>query len=493
MLIYDYARAAYPAVAVETVEDDRVLSVVLDELAQLGGKLHDEYQVWRTDATGHIECVSGGKRDTVHKKTSYGDAFSLAAAQPGRVALVVYDWHHLAANPGQYRALKSAAALLKATGSILILVAPSWSLPAELRHDVPVTRLPLPTREQLSEALSRIKEDMNGAAKNVDDARLLDAATGLTAAEAENAFALAASAKGISGELVEAEKIRLIRASGHLEIGRAVPVEQVGGLDELKRYMTEQVIPWRADLDLRARGILMVGVPGVGKSLAAKACASMLKVPVLRLDIGRLMGSLVGQSESGMRAALELAEAVAPCVLWVDEIEKGVGGHASSANTDGGTTLRMVGHFLTWLQEHQADILTVATCNDYSKLPAELTRAGRFSERFFLDVPTAAERRAIAEVHIGRLGLERVYAAAIPDMTADWTGAEIEELIISAARLSGRVLSESALKSAAQDIRPLCKVRGKEIAELREWGTANLRRANSLPPAQATGRKVGVH
>jgi len=273
--------------------------------------------------------------------------------------------------------------------------------------------------------------------------------------------------------------MKLVRQSGYLEVSRSAAARDLGGLGGLRSYVEDEVIPSAHDPALRVRGLLLVGVPGTGKSLAARVAGGLLSWPVLRCDIAALKGSLVGQSEHQMRAALRLAEAVAPCVLYLDEVEKAVGGYASSAHTDSGVTLGMVGALLTWLQEHQAAVITIATCNDYAKLPAELTRAGRFDERFFVDLPTCAERIEIARVHLARYGACASLAEAVADLSADWTGAEIEALVRSAARRSRRQIDAAALTAAAATIRPISRVRAREIQELREWGQANLRRANS--------------
>lgn len=194
-----------------------------------------------------------------------------------------------------------------------------------------------------------------------------------------------------------------------------------------------------------------------------------------------------------MRAALQLAEAVSPCVLFLDEVEKAVGGYASSAQSDSGVTLGMVGLLLGWLQEHKAQIITVATCNDYAKLPAELTRAGRFDERFFVDLPSRAEREQISEIHLEKLGCvgdRDIFSLHIAALSEGWTGAEIEQLCKSAARRGLRHLSEDLIQTCAADIKPLSRVRAAEIASLREWGRAQLRVANTAEVEIKIGRKL---
>jgi SpoVK/Ycf46/Vps4 family AAA+-type ATPase len=245
------------------------------------------------------------------------------------------------------------------------------------------------------------------------------------------------------------------------------------------------------DNQLRVRGILLLGVPGVGKSLASRVAGSLLSWPVLRCDISGLKGSLVGQSEGNMRAALKLAEAVSPCVLYLDEVEKAVGGYASSAQSDSGVTLGMVGTLLTWLQEHQSPILTIATCNDYSKLPAELTRAGRFDERFFVDLPCKTERIDIAAIHLHKFGCMGGWSEVIADLTEEWTGAEIEQLVKSVSRRTDRKPNIEVIAVVSKEIKPISRVRGNEINKLREWGRSQLRIANTVENDTRPARKVG--
>ena len=484
MNLLHYKRAAFPAVAVETAEDERFLRNVL---------AIKDAPVFSISAIGGLrDCRTA---EVVNKQAQFPQAFAYAAANPG-VVLVVYDFQHVIRNPGAYRSLKDCFPALKDLGSLVVLVAPAWALPAELAHDVPVLQFDLPTRDHLSRALQVVAEGAGVTVTAADEVGLLDAAAGLSLMEAENAFALSlVQDKALIPGTVEREKMRLVRSSGYLEVSPAADPASVGGLDGLKNYIAGEVLPCKGNDLLRVRGVLLVGVPGTGKSLASRAAGAMLGWPVVRMDVGALKGSLVGQSESNMRSALKLADAIAPCVLWLDEIEKGVGGHASSAQSDGGTTLGMIGQLLTWLQEHSSPVLVVATCNDYSKLPAELTRAGRFDERFFVDLPSESERVEIAAVHLKKYyRFDAKLADEAGKLSRSWTGAEIEQLIKSAARRSmGRDMGVADLQAAAADIRPISQVKEAEITALRDWAKGTLRPANSqAAPKAAAGRRVEV-
>jgi hypothetical protein len=473
----DYAAAGYPAVAIETPEEERIVALLLT--------LFDQRPAASIAAVGGLRDLR--KASAIDARAVYPLAFAWAAGGQDRL-LVVRDWQHICRQPAAYRPLLDALAACKAAGSLIVLLAPAWELPAELEHDVPVVRAPRPTREQLAAALDVVVSSVAGAKLDAGlRERLLDAASGLTLQEAESAFALAAT-HGFSPDIVEREKLSLIRQSGYMEISAPLPADRIGGVAGLRDYIATELLPAASDTELCPRGVLLVGVPGTGKSLAAKVISGLLGWPLLRLDIGRLKGSLVGESERQMRDALALVDAVAPAVLWLDEIEKGVGGYASSALTDGGTTLSMIGTLLTWMQEHTSRVLVVATCNDYHKLPPELTRAGRFDERFFVDLPVLSERREIAAIHLSRFGCRDAAAIETLATVSDgWTGAEIEQCVISAARRTQRRITADAIREAAAYIRPISRVRADEIRELRQWAADSLRPAGGDMPAPGAG------
>ena len=475
-----YKHAAFPAVCIETVEEERILKYVRDM---------QDSNVYSISATGGLWDVH--KNELTDKSADYRKAFSYVANLESAI-LVVFDYQHIVRNAGGYRALKNCFADLKDKGSMIALIAPFWQLPAELSHDVPILQFDLPTRDQLKSALDIVSS--GAEVKVTEEDKLLDASAGLALQEAENALALSLVEKQkFDASTVEREKMRLVKSSGFLEVTTPVSPSEVGGLVNLKKYIKNEVVPSWHDNLLRVRGVMMVGVPGTGKSLTAKACGAILGCPVLKMDISALKGSLVGQSESNLRQALKLADAVAPCILYIDEIEKGVGGYASSANSDGGTTLAMVGSLLNWMQEHTTSVIVLATCNDYSKLPAELTRAGRFDERFFVDLPSLSERESIATIHLKKYAsASNAFAVSIADMTNEWTGAEIEQLIKSAARQTGRNITKEALEAASAEIKPISRVRADEISKLRDWAKSTLRLANTVEAKAEKTRKVMV-
>lgn len=479
-----YKNAAFPCLAVETCEEERFIKNIC------ALKSTPSYSI---SATGGIRDLKTG--DWTDKSANFQKAFGFISAQDAAI-LCVFDLQAIIKNPAVYRALKDCFADLKHKGSMIILIAPAWQLPAELSHDVPILQFDLPTRDQLGRALDVVS---TSAGVDVDNREsLLDSAAGLALQEAENAFALSLVAdKALIPATVEKEKMRLVKSSGLLEVSSVCPVDQIGGLQNLKTYINDEVLPSKGDDMLRVRGVLLVGVPGTGKSLASRVFGSLLGWPVCRMDVGSLKGGIVGQSESNMRQALKLVDAIAPTVLWLDEIEKGVGGHASSAQSDGGTTLGMIGQLLTWLQEHTTAVICVATCNDYAKLPAELTRAGRFDERFFVDLPSKEERAEIAKVHLAKYAAvsnDEKAAEHIASITDSWTGAEVEQLVKSAARKSGKKISAGVLELCAKDIKPIARVKADEITKLRDWAKDTLRLANTpVAAGDKSSRKVSIN
>jgi hypothetical protein len=476
----DYANGGFPAIAIATQDENRAMSSVASALSSGGYKTN----LWIISATGGLRDLR--TKAAIDPAASYAVAFDRTANTP-KTLLIVLDFQHVIKNAPMYRALLNALPRCKSNGveSMIALFAPSWNLPAEIKNSIPVLSDPLPSREELGISLNTCARSLEYNVPDAERIVLLNGASGLTWDQAEGAFALAWTGERFDPQVVIGEKMKLVKQSGYLEVIQPVDPSELGGLGLLREYITEEVLP-NADTDLRIRGLLFVGTPGCGKSLTARVVGAMLRVPVLKCDIGSLMSHGVGDSEAAMRSVLQLVDAVAPCVLFLDEAEKGVGGHASSAQSDGGTTLRLVGTLLTWQNDHDSEVLTIATVNDYSKLPAEMTRAGRFDATFFVDLPTRAERVDIAQVHLNKFSKSKSkeHAQTIADLTPNWTGAEIAEMVRSAARRTGKKFTAGCFEEAAKHIKPISLTRKSEIDALRAWGTGNLRPANS-PEIQA--------
>jgi hypothetical protein len=396
------------------------------------------------------------------------------------------------------RKLKEIALHLKNSFKTIILVSSVLEMPAELEKEITVLNFPLPTHEDLAELLDKIVADVKQFKQvkiELDDAgreRLLQAALGLTLGEAENVFAkLIVKDERLSGDNISevfAQKQQIIRKSGLLEYYAASETfAQVGGLSVLKEWLAKRSVaftPEARDFGLPApKGIMMLGVQGCGKSLCAKAVSSLWQLPLLRFDMGRMFGSLVGSSEENARRAISVAESVAPAILWVDEIDKAFAGIQGSGGTDGGTTARVLGTFLTWLSEKTAPVFVVSTANDISQLPPELLRKGRFDEIFFVDLPSTEERQEIFRIHLERRGRNPANfdSNALALASKDFSGAEIEEAVISGlfdAFYAGEELTtQYVLNGLAQTV-PLAKTMDEHINRLRSWAEGRARNAS---------------
>ena len=396
------------------------------------------------------------------------------------------------------RKLKEIALHLKNSFKTIVLISPVMEIPIELEKEVTVLNYPLPAREDLNGLLDKIIADVKQFKQvviDLDDAgreRLLSAALGLTLGEAENVFAkIIVKEERLSGENVNevfSEKQQIIRKSGLLEDrASGESFAHVGGLAILKDWLNKRALAFSADaraFGLPApKGILMLGVQGCGKSLCAKAVSNQWQLPLLRFDMGRMFGSLVGSSEENVRRAIAVAESVAPAILWVDEIDKAFAGAQGSAAADGGTTARVFGTFLTWLSEKTAPVFVVATANDISQLPPELLRKGRLDEIFFVDLPSRAERLEVFRIHLHKRGRNPAQfdLEALADAGKDFSGAEIEEAINSAlydAFYTGTdITTQHILNSLSQTV-PLARTMDEQINRLRTWAQGRARNAS---------------
>ena len=327
-----------------------------------------------------------------------------------------------------------------------------------------------------------------------DKEKLSKAALGLTMQEAENAFALAMVNDGKLNKqdisVILEEKMQVIRKTGLLEfIQSDLGIEDIGGLDNLKKWLLKRNNSWSEKAKRYCipapKGVLVTGIPGCGKSLTAKAMSTIWQLPLLKLDIGKIFSGIVGSSEENMRKAINTIEAVAPAILWVDEIEKGLS-NATSSN-DSGVSSRIFGTLLTWMQEKTAPVFVIATANNISKLPPELLRKGRFDEIFFVDLPTLNERKEIFKVHLNkRLKDEFVcknikpndegFINYLAEKTEGFIGSEIEQVVISSlcdAFFENRPVEAYDFEKAIENTVPLSTTQKEQIISLRQW--ANIR------------------
>lgn len=383
----------------------------------------------------------------------------------------------------------------------IIMTSPIMKMPKILEKEFAVLDLPLPDRGDIRAQLKGIASKYR--ISDPDDAnQILDAVRGLGATEIRNAFAKAAvQHKKITAEeipfLID-EKEQIIRKSGHLTFVRTdEEMDSVGGLEKLKDWLRlrkhafgEQA---RAAKLNAPKGVLLLGVPGTGKSLCAKAVAREWQKPLLRLDMGRIFSSGVGDSEANMRNAIKTAEGLAPCVLWIDEIEKGVSSGAGG-ELDGGTSARVFGSFLTWMQEKQKEVFVFATANNISRLPPEMLRKGRFDEIFFVDLPDTKARKEIFNIHLRRKNQDADASDELLGETEGFSGSEIEAVVNEALFHSYKpgqnpVVRADFLLAAAKEITPLSSTMEYTIDKLRQWAKHRCRTASGgespkVPPAK---------
>jgi SpoVK/Ycf46/Vps4 family AAA+-type ATPase len=411
--------------------------------------------------------------------------------EPG--IFVFKDLHPFVDNPAVTRWLRDAIASFKGTQKVLILMSPLQQVPIELEKEVVVLDYPLPSISELNQVLSQQLEQIRPRRITTEvREKLLKAALGLTRDEAEKVYRKAQVTTGKltedEVEIILSEKKQLIRRNGILEyIEEDETLDSIGGLEELKRWLKQ-----RSDaFTERAReyglpqpkGMLILGVPGCGKSLIAKTTARLWSLPLLRLDMGRVYdGSMVGRSEANLRNALKTAESISPAILFIDELDKAFAGGAGSADSDGGTSSRIFGSFLTWMQEKKSPVFVMATANRVERLPGEFLRKGRFDEIFFVDLPNAEERKAIFQIHLTkrRSDISRFDLDQLSNIADGFSGAEIEQAVVAAmyeAFAQDREFTQLDIIAAIKSTLPLSKTMNEQVTALRDWARQRARPA----------------
>ncbi|MER7441569.1 AAA family ATPase [Micromonospora avicenniae] len=538
-------KARFPILYVESYEEHRVVGEVT-AVARDAALVRTPRAVWTWSATEGLVQPDGSPRKGT---TDPEDALNAALRIDEPSVLIFKDLHAAhgggdrTGSPGVVRRLRDVALAFKSgpVARALVLVSPVLRIPVELEKDVTIVDFSLPSEAEVRLVLEgmiaancasgRIRIGLDDVGRE----RLAKAALGLTLQEAENAFARAMVNDGVLDlediALVHEEKRQTVRKSGLLEfVDVNVELADVGGLENLKRWLAKRDNSWlaeAAEYGLPApRGVLITGVPGCGKSLTAKAVAATWGLPLLRLDIGRVFSGIVGSSEQNLRNAIRTAEATSPCVLWVDEIEKGFPGGGAGGG-DSGTSSRVFGTFLTWLQEKTEPVFVIATANNIESLPPEMLRKGRFDEIFFVDLPTSAERAAIWAVHIskrltrsavaGGLTIDDALLKELSVLSEGYSGAEIEQAVIAGlfdAFSERRPLRKDDLVHGVMNMVPLSVTQAERISAIRAWaevravaataaedwdlrgraGTTNAstvaNRPGDAPPRNAGGRSV---
>lgn len=462
-------------------------------LAKAAASARSQIRFW--DCAAGITELDGRVVETLQDPQA---ALNLIQSTKDRMVFVMRDLHKWLGDPVTLRMVKSLAKELQASppgeARSLILLTTSQEVPPELPNAT-VIDWPLPDREEVGrlfdDVMSSVDETIQAASVASRD-KSIDAAIGLTVDEAANCFAKSiVKSRKVDPVMVTGEKKKVIAREKLLEWFEPDPrgLAGIGGLDLLKSWLDKRLLafsPEARDFGLLApRGVLLVGVSGCGKSLTAKCMASAWGMPLLRLDMGGLKSKFVGESEANVRKAMRIAEAVSPCVMWIDEIEKALAGSTGSQG-DGGVSSDALGVLLNWMQERTGSVFVIATANDVSALPPELLRKGRFDELFFVDLPTSTERAAIVKATMAQFKrpVDGIDLAELTSATSGFTGAEIAamvpEALFTAFADGKRAVATQDLLDAAATVVPLSKTASEKVSKLREWAKGRAR-PTSLP------------
>jgi ATP-dependent 26S proteasome regulatory subunit len=481
-------RAKYPIVYVVTWEEQRAEQGI----SAIATTLNRTFHQWSLTQGMQPACVG---QDIQQKLSSLPSELQALAAiresSDGRI-FVIRDFHPYMKDARVIRMLRDLSNELRSKRQTLILMSPTLVLPTELEKDVTVLEFPLPTHAEISTQLDEVLASVNDL-PGVDTSLtpeqreiLVKSSQGLTRDEIESAFARSIVIhKRLEVDVILEEKKQIVRKSGLLEFYPAQnSFKDVGGHEILKDWLEKRAKGFTnkaKEFGIPApKGVLLLGVQGCGKSLVAKAIAATWNLPMLKLDIGRIFGSFVGQSEENIRRAIAVAESVSPCCLWADELEKGFGGVSGSGGGDNGTTKRVFATFLTWMQEKTKPVFLIATANDVSALPPELLRKGRFDEIFFIDLPDRKERQEIFAIHLSKRQRDpkKFDLEVLAELANGFSGAEIEQVVVASlfhAFDAGRdLIQEDLVKEASTQV-PLSRMMSEEIAELREWASTRAR------------------
>ena len=485
-------QARYPIVYVVSHEEPRVL----DTLGEVAKDRKMQLSTWSiaSGLSGATPDSSGKDKDPMGVLEIIKDKSEDAEK---RSLYVLQDFHPYIDKAPITRQLRELAELARSRVMTIVIVAPVQTIPVELQKSIYVMDWDLPGQEEIKEVALAIQGQLSKKISKEDLAAITRAAAGLTLGEVENVFARSAVTHGrLDTKEVAAEKQQLIRKSGMLEfISTDEDLKSdVGGHYALKDWcakrgnaFSEKARAYGLPLP---KGVLFVGPPGSGKSLISKSVGNAWNMPTLRLDMGKVYGGLVGSSEENIRNVIKIAEACAPCVLWIDEIEKGMSG-AGGGSSDGGTSSRVFGTFITWMQEKTSPVFVVATANDVTQLPPELLRKGRFDEMFFCDMPNKREREDIFKIHLLKKDRKpkRFHVEQMADASEGFTGAEIQEAIVSGmfdAFDRGDEVTTDDILGAVGATTPISVTAGEKINKLREWAKTRCRSTRDVQDSRKT-------
>jgi SpoVK/Ycf46/Vps4 family AAA+-type ATPase len=469
-------KARYPIIYISTTEEERIEYLIRYCTKKYVART---YYAW-----DFVEGYQGNPNDIGFAARNPLEALDLTEKLTPETAavFVLKDYDNFFKDFSIIRKLKNLSRTLKTQPKNIIIISSELNIPDSLREIITVLKFPLPTYSEILEELKRLTTSIQ---QTIEPGILNNITTACQGLSLERIRRVLSKIIAKHGEIIESspaiilqEKQQIIQQTQLLEFClNDKSVADLGGLDNFKDWLklrsnsfSQAAINYGLPYP---KGLLLVGVQGTGKSLAAKTIAHEWELPLLRLDFGRLFASLVGQSEQRVRKMIEIAEALSPCILWVDEIDKAFAGAQSSG--DSGTTSRVLATFITWLSEKNSAVFVVATANNIDSIPAEILRKGRFDEMFFLGLPTREEREAIFSVHLKKYRpdeMGKFQTKLLSDLSKEFSGAEIEQVVIESMRLGfneNREFSNEDLLANIQNIVPLAKTKSQELNVLREW------------------------
>jgi SpoVK/Ycf46/Vps4 family AAA+-type ATPase len=481
-------QAQYPLIYLVTSEEERAEAAI----STITQQYRPQRRLFLWTVTHGIVEYGQPRNITQHNTVSPEAAIEWVTRQKEPGLFVFKDLHPFVDSPAVTRWLRDAIASFRGTQKTIILMSPVQSVPIELEKEVAVLDFAMPDMAELNQVLSQHLDQSRRRLATEGREKLLKAALGLTRDEAEKVYRKAQVTAGRLTEeevdIILSEKKQLIRRNGILEyIEEDETLDAVGGLEELKRWLKQRsnAFTERArEYGLpQPKGMLILGVPGCGKSLIAKTTSRLWGLPLLRLDMGRVYdGSMVGRSEANLRNALKTAESISPAILFIDEIDKSFAGTSGSGDSDGGTSSRIFGSFLTWMQEKTSPVFVMATANRVERLPGEFLRKGRFDEIFFVDLPTPEERKDIFKIHLSkrRREIARFDLDQLANVCDGYSGAEIEQALVAAmyeAFAQDREFTQLDIIAAIKATLPLSKTMTEQVTALRDWARQRARPA----------------
>ena len=504
--VCECVKAGYSAVVIQTAEEKRAIQECLKAAEECRKKVFlwsctkGFEKILKQKEKEEEFCIQKEDEDCIDPQDALLKVLELNERK-GDYIICLFDFQHYIKRPEVLRAAKDAFSEANELGICMVFISNQFDIPIDWEDVVVSINLSLPNKEELKKCIldmvTMYKNQLKIGIEEIEELveKASEIALGLTITQAENAFATSFSKKGnIDLHIISEVKAQIVCKNGLLEFYDDDGSIEVGGMNALKHYTQKRMLAYSEEAQKYGlpfpKGILLVGIPGCGKSLAAKALAQSWNVPLIKCDIGKLFSSYVGDTEQNTRKALETADAMAPCVLWIDEIEKALGGVSTGGKNDSGVSSRLFGTILTWMQEKKSAVYVIATANSIAALPQELLRKGRFDEIFFVDLPTEKEREEIIKIQIKNKGRnpENFEIKEISTKCEGFTGAEIEETVVSALfnayANNAKEIENADIINAIQDIKPASKgIMKTTVEELQQWAEQR-----GIPNANGTGK-----